>query len=290
MRLLGEYALPLIMLMLAYFGFKMIAVKQGWSFFAKILINVAAIVLFFCVFLYEYFIGKSVMEITRDVVGGAFCSTFPISICPAGKAKVQNQMKLGPPMAPCIIGKVVHPGTSEFLLEILVVEDGSAVQSIITGSIETNHGSQLREGINSGTVKRFSGSGQLAIGILGVTPEGFPSQVPYLVGANICQGMAPVAISDSGVLQISVPVLGGLYLGQIGIVIPRSILAASQRPHICVEADFPLYRRGMIEGPYIDRKNVRCGFSGNGPGTTSLGDTLRQGSLQMGLILIRRSN
>lgn len=195
---------------------------------------------------------------------------------------------LGPPMKPCAIGEVVRATADTFLLEFSVVEDSPAVQAIVSQSSEANRGDELFRAIASGEIKRFSESGQLVVGLLGVSSQGFPSRVPYLQGANICQGMAATSV-DGGVLKFHVPLEGAQYQGQASIVLPRSALSAARRPHVCIEADFPLQRRGMIEGPYSQRENVRCGFPGNSSGTTLLQEYIQRGLGQMGLILIRRS-
>lgn len=204
------------------------------------------------------------------------------------RIEVGQKRGLGPPMEACIVGESVRPTASTFLLDFLVVEDGPAVQAIVSKSPEANHGAELLRAITSDEVKRFSGAGQLSVGILGIASQGFPSQVPYLQGSNTCQGMAATRVDD-GVLKFLVPVQGAQYQGQSSIVLPRMVLSAAHRPHVCVEADFPLYRRGMIEGPYAERKNVRCGFPGNTPGNTLLEEYVRRGLGQMGLVLIRRS-
>jgi hypothetical protein len=214
--------------------------------------------------------------------------TEPTTASPAQKPNSATLAGLGPPMKPCIVGEIVHPTANTFLLDVLVVEDGPAVQAIVSQSPETNHGAELLQAITSDEIKRFSGAGQLSVGVLGITPQGFPSQVPYLQGSNICQGMATTKIDD-GVLKFLIPVRGAQYQGQSSIVLPRMVLSAARRPHICVEADFPLHRRGLIEGPYVARENVRCGFPGNSPGTTLLEEYVRRGLGKMGLIMIRRS-
>ena len=184
---------------------------------------------------------------------------------PASVAK--PPASLGPALPPCTLGATVGLSDNRVQLNFLVVEDGAAVQAIITRLPETNHGSQLLQGISDGKIKRFSDSGNLKIGIMGVRPEDFPREIPYLQNRGICRGMTTATLGASDVIEFTVPVGDWDDLAQTSVVLPRDVLAGAQRPHFCVEANFPLYRRGMIEGPYKDKTNVRCGFAGATPGT-----------------------
>lgn len=192
----------------------------------------------------------------------------------------------GPPMAPCILGAVVQSARELFRIGFLVVEDAPIVQSII--SRPGNQFSALSAAVKAGTVKRFVDPGILTIGILNVSQNQFPSKIRNLVGERICHGVVPVMGTPNGV-EVSIPVGSGSYHGESSILVPRSFLEASPRPQICIEASFPVYRRGSIEEAYKHRPNVRCGFPGERPGSTSIGDALREGRPGLGLILIHRA-
>jgi hypothetical protein len=204
-------------------------------------------------------------------------------------AGVPNRVLLGPPLETCKKGEIVHPRNDRFHFAFQVLEDGPAVTPIISGSIEKNQGRLLREGMDTGAIRRFSGVGELTIGIFGAGLKPFPSSIPFFLGAELCHGMSSVAATPEGVFVTSIPVRGGEYLGRSGIVVPRTVFADAIRTHLCVEASFPLYRRGMIEGPYKDRQNVRCAFPGNSPGSTSVDESLRAGSFGYVNFLIHRS-
>jgi hypothetical protein len=192
----------------------------------------------------------------------------------------------GPPET-CNLGEPIGPDEKKFRIQVLVVEDGPEVRSIISRLGETNQGQALRQAIASGSLKRATGVGTLTIGILGVNQKAFPVRIPYFLGGRrICHGQMPAMGTPDGV-EVSIPVGSAQNQGESGIVVSRRHLAAS-RLQVCVEPSFAVHRSGSIEDAYKHRQNFRCGFLTDRSGTTTIGEALRKGASTFSLILIRR--
>src|SRR5258707_1096212 len=83
MRFVLEYVLPLLLLGVAFFGFRKAASEKHWPIWVRIVFQSVAISLFFVVVILEYFSGRSLTDVTREMIGSNFCKMFPISSCPA---------------------------------------------------------------------------------------------------------------------------------------------------------------------------------------------------------------
>ena len=207
----------------------------------------------------------------------------------ADTARVRLASPLGPAMAACTVGQ--SSGSTEDMVRLTfeVIEDGRLVRSIVSGSTTSNQSTRLREGIANGDIQRFPGDERLTVNLLGLNSDTFPKMVPYLLGANTCAGMAAVARTSDGTLRVSVPVRGGESRGIASVLVPRDVLLNSNSAQFCVEASFPIYRRGMIPPIFRDEQNIRCGFAGEKPGSTYFDDAIRRGDRSVLAILVHRT-
>jgi hypothetical protein len=188
----------------------------------------------------------------------------------------------GPPIRSCEIGKAIGSSSELFYIEVNIVEYGAAVESIIGPSPELNHGWELKQGIDAGTVRRFDGAGEVLIEIIGATPDLFPQEIPYTFGGDICAGMATAKLAANDVIQISAPVRSGR---QSIIYVPRRAFSRSKMPNICVQPTFPIMQRV----PFPSTKpNTWCGGLSQVAGRTALSKVFDQNNPGTWLVLVHR--
>lgn len=83
MRFLADYLIPLLVIAFAYVGLQKLVTRSSWPFFFKAAFHLVGAVLILVMIMYEYFAGRSIMDMVREGTGNTFCRIYMVDSCPA---------------------------------------------------------------------------------------------------------------------------------------------------------------------------------------------------------------
>lgn len=207
---------------------------------------------------------------------------------------------LGPTCQP---GELVRNTSAILPVAVVAVEETLATMGIIDDlqrgilqksrpeqiAIMSDTTRQIAIAAHNGQIEPFGGHAVVRYLIHWTNP--LPPQLPFFGGDNICRGMVAVEPVTDGIYQVRVPLEGGQWKGQVGLVFPReAFVTPHQRAWVCVgiEGGHLAYQPPLREGPYKDVPDLICGLPDPQGGTTLLGRTAQTAKFEMFPFVVAR--
>lgn len=185
--------------------------------------------------------------------------------------------------ASCIPGTRIEPSSETFHLKVLAVQEDEALQELLKRAKEERNweiAHSIVRAVDEGKIKPIFEDARAMIQLYGINYDLPPTEVPFLAGKQICQGMVKLLKGADGTLVAQVDLKGGRHRGEIALVLPRRLFVGSPEANVCIEPSFRLanHRDG--------RQKVYCDRAGQ----AGLYDSVNRAQQVRTTILIRRKD